>query len=329
VLLYMCVVQGPAGSGNNPHAEMSESTPLASKGEVVPDDLVIPVYFDPPGREPRLRPCFMAEEITVAFGADHARHLGTGGFGESWLLQTGSGRVVAKVLHNRVCPRDRITREIEGLSRLRSPRVVRLLDVRDVDLRSDLWPALLFEYIEGGSVNDRLAAGDWPTTAEAMAFATALLEGLVFLHANNAVHRDLKPANVALRRAGWGDPVILDLGLVKVLDLPAITPDLTVIGTPAFMAPEQLRRQQARKQADMWAVGVLLHLLLAHEHPFFDQTLLDERLALRRIQDGPRPLPETVTGPLRVLVERLLHPIPHERGSAARALAELQAVVTQ
>jgi serine/threonine protein kinase len=244
-------------------------------------------------------------------------------------VETRGGCFVAKVIHNRTWPRGRLAREIEGLSRLRSPRVVRLLDVRDVPLRSDRWPALIFEFIEGGSVNDRLAAGDWPTVDEVMVFATALLDGLVFLHANDAFHRDLKPENVALRRAEWGEPVILDLGLVRILDQPTITPDMPVIGTPAFMAPEQLSCQQARKQADMWAVGVLLYLLLSRNHPFFDQTLLDQRQALQRIEIGPRPLPDTVPAPLRPLVERLLHPIPHERGSAARARAELQAVVSR
>ncbi len=293
------------------------------------DNLVIPVYFDLPGREIPLRACFTAEEITAAFHADHVRHLGTGGFGESWLLEIGGNQQVAKLIHNRNCPTDRLTREIEGLAQLVSPRVVRLLDVCDVPLRSDQWPVLMFEYVEGGNVNARLAAGDWPTVSEILRFAAALLDGLVFLHANNAIHRDLKPENIALRDAGWDEPVILDLGLIKFLDQPTITPDLAVIGTPAFMAPEQLRRQQARKQADMWAAGVILYLLLARQHPFYDQTLLDERQALQRIHAGPRPLPDTITAPLRPLVQRLLDPVPHERGSAARALRDLQAVITQ
>jgi len=296
---------------------------------VVFGNFVIPVYFAPPGPDLQVRARFAAEDVAAAFRADRVQYLGTGGFGESWLVETGSHRQVAKVIHNRSCPIDRLTREVEGLIRLDSPRVVRLLDVCGVLLRSDRWPALLFEYVEGGNVHSRLVAGDWPTVSEVIAFATALLDGLEYLHAHDAVHRDLKPENIALRHAGWDEPVILDLGLVKLLDQPTITPDPAVIGTPAFMAPEQLRCEKAGKQADMWAVGVILHLLLAHEHPFYDEIPLDERQALQRIHAGPRPLPDHVTAPLRPLVQRLLDPIRHRRGSAARALRDLQAVVTQ
>src|SRR6266498_4596888 len=243
---------GLATSGVRRCRNLPRAAPI---GVVVFGNFVILVYFAPSGLDLQVRARFAAEDVAVAFCADRVQYLGTGGFGESWLVETGSHRQVAKVIHNRSCPIDRLTREVEGLIRLDSPRVVRLLDVCGVLLRSDRWPALLFEYVEGGNVHSRLVAGDWPTVSEVIAFATALLDGLEYLHAHDAVHRDLKPENIALRHAGWDEPVIL-------------------------------------------------HLLLAHEHPFYDEIPLDERQALQRIHAGPRPLPDHVTAPLRPLVQR-------------------------
>jgi serine/threonine protein kinase len=185
---------------------------------------------------------------------------------------------------------------------------------------------LFFEYVDGNDVMTWLRANDWPTEPEVLVFAAGLFEGLVALHEQEAVHRDLKPENIALRRSGWGQPVILDLGLAKLLDEPSITAYPALLGTAPYMAPEQLRGDRARKAADMWAAGVVLHLLLAREHPFYGPQAVTQDTALPLLEAGPPPLPETVGEPLRSITSRLLSPLPYQRGSAERALGELEVV---
>ena len=273
-----------------------------------------------------LPPRFRPAEVAEVFKVTRVEHLGTGGFGDTWLLEDGSTRKVAKVLYEPQYPLILVEREVKGLLRAASPRVVTLLGVEKVAFSDGPRIVLFFEYIEGHDVLARIKAGDWPTEPEVLAFAVGLFEGLAALHAVGAVHRDLKPANIALRHSGWDEPVILDLGLAKLLDESTITSYPAVLGTLPYMAPEQLRGDRARKAADLWAVGIVLHLLLAQEHPFYGAEPLDQEAAVARLLEGPRPLPPDVGEPLRSLTRRLLSPKPHERGGAVRALRELEVV---
>jgi len=216
-----------------------------------------------------LPPRFDIAEVTTVFQADQAKHLGTGGFGESWLLKQGHRSKVAKILYNANYPMAYLEREVKSLLRVDNPHVVRLLGVKQVLLSVGSRAVLFFEYIEGNDVMARLRTGDWPIEPDVLSFTTGLFEGLVALHQREAVHRDLKPENIALRPSGWRQPVILDLGLAKLLDEPSITTYPALLGTTPYMAPEQLRGDRARKAADIWAAGVVLHLLLAREHPFY------------------------------------------------------------
>jgi serine/threonine protein kinase len=275
---------------------------------------------------PSLPAQFTPAQVAQALGAEHVMHLGTGGFGDTWLLENGSDKKVAKILYEPKYPLALLEREVKGLLRVASPRVVRLLGVQQLVFSVGARIVLFFEYIDGRDVMTRIRGGDWPAEPEVLAFAAGLFEGLVALHTQEAVHRDLKPENIALRHSAWNEPVVLDLGLAKLLDEPSITTYPAVLGTVPYMAPEQLRGDRARKAADLWAAGVVLHLLLAREHPFYDHELLDQDTAVARLLEGPRPMPTGIGEPLRSLTRRLLSPKPHERGGAARALRELEVV---
>ena len=287
---------------------------------------IVKYWFDlnTPGlAEPQFHP----SEIAEAFAVSHARHLGSGGFGETWLLEQDGGKQVAKILNDPDYRMDRLRREVEGLRRVEAcPHVVRLQDVVLVSLSAGDRIALRFEYIEGADVMARLRAGQWPTETEIMSFATGLLRGLVALHGQQTIHRDIKPENLALRPSGWDQPVILDLGLSKFLDQPSITTYPAILGTAPYMAPEQIQGRRARTTTDLWAVGVVLYLLFTRRHPFYDSRRIDQVDALERLQGGPPPL-AGVGQPLASLVHRLLSYKPYERGSARRALAELQTQV--
>jgi serine/threonine protein kinase len=273
-----------------------------------------------------LPPRFEVAEVKTVFQADHAKHLGTGGFGESWLLKQGHRHKVAKILYDANYPMAYLEREVKSLGRVDNSRVVRLLGLDLAALSVGPRAVLYFEYVDGDDVMTWLRTNGWPTEPEVLSFAAGLFEGLVALHEQEAVHRDLKPENIALRRSGWGEPVILDLGLAKLLDEPSITAYPALLGTAPYMAPEQLRGDRARKAADMWAAGIVLHLLLAREHPFYGPQPVAQDVALDLLEAGPPPLPETVGEPLRSIIPRLLSPLPYQRGSALRALGELEIV---
>jgi serine/threonine protein kinase len=291
------------------------------------DGIYIKFWFDLDSSIPA--PAVLAPaDVARAFGAERVRHLGTGGFGDTWLLQRGATTQVAKVLCDPDYPFDRLKREVEGLRRAEaSPHVVRLEGVNRVSLSVGPRVALRFEYIQGGDVITRLRAGCWPSQAQTVQFAVGVLRGLVALHEKDAIHRDLKPENIALRTTGgWDQPVILDLGLSKFLDQPSITVYPAMLGTAPYMAPEQVAGQGARKAADLWAIGVVLYLLLTRKHPFYTADRLNQEQALERLRAGAPPLTGVDTR-VGSLVKRLLSFEPYERGSATRALKELQAVV--
>jgi serine/threonine protein kinase len=288
--------------------------------------LVIIMAFYEPSPATTVAPKFSGPEVAAAFGCSSATLLGAGTFGETWRV-SGSGAVdrAVKLIFDPAYPADRLDREAEGLRRANSPNVVDLLDVQQVHVGGHDRPALVFEYIDGGAVASRLQLGVQVSPDDVHVFATGLVAGVAELHSRQTVHRDIKPDNIALRGGDWTQPVLLDLGLAKVLDQSSLTAYPAIMGTVAFMAPEQLKGERARQMADMFAVGVVLHIMLAGAHPFYGvrAQAVDELAAIRLIEAGPKALPATTAPDLAALVTRLLSPEPHKRGSAVRALKDL------
>lgn len=273
-------------------------------------------------------PTLTKAEVEGALNSATSRFLGAGSFGETWLFHDGQDLRVAKFLldPNAAAHTKRIQREVDSLNRATSPNVVRLLGVRQVSLTAGTRVALIFEYIDGGDVQGRVEHAQWPSPPELQRFALGMLSGITELHSKEVVHRDLKPGNIALRGGDWAEPVILDLGLGRILDASAITLYPCSLGTPPYMAPEVVQGQPARKGSDLWSLGVTLYLLATGAHPFYPDP--HERLApddaFDRLSAGSPVLPASITEPVRTLVTRFLQVEPFKRGSARRALAELQ-----
>lgn len=266
-----------------------------------------------------------AREVREAFRASAATPLGRGAFGETWLLEYPDGtRRAGKVILSSTYPTARLAREVEGLRRVNSPHVVTLHETLTVDLARGTRAALVFEYVPGGDVDANLPEGSTRSPADVTCFTQGVLAGLVALHAVDTVHRDIKPANIAVREGDWARPVLLDLGLARVLDRASITAYPALMGTALFMAPEQLRQERARKAADIFAVGVVAYMMLAGRHPFYDgKDNLALTDAVKLIEAGPAPLPASVPTELAEVVTRLLHPDPADRGSARRGCKDL------
>jgi serine/threonine protein kinase len=172
--------------------------------------------------------------------------------------------------------RERLLREGRVQAALLHPNVVRVSDVVTVDGS----PGLVMDLVRGPTLEELLSERPL-TLAECDALATGILEGVGYAHEHGLVHRDLKPANILLMRTPEGFvPKVADFGLAKLLfgeHAPLThTRSDAVIGTPAYMAPEQIRNpKDVDRRADLFALGAILYHLVTGRRPFGGEDLLD------------------------------------------------------
>jgi serine/threonine-protein kinase len=267
---------------------------------------------------PRLSPA----DVTAALGAD-ALFLGGGTFGDTWRVREHA----YKILCGAPQEPQRLKREVEALSRVDNPNIVRLYGAAELEIGGVRYQVLDFEYIPGRDVQELIDAGEWPSPDDTFGFAHVLLSGLLALHESGTIHRDLKPANIALRNGKWCDPVILDLGLSKQIDASTFTVYPGLIGTPLYMAPEQLRGEQAAKAADLFAAGVILCTLMLHAHPFYvTGEAIDLPTLLERQRQYAPTFPKDFPNELRGVADRLTSYESFRRGSAKSSLRRLAGI---
>jgi Protein kinase domain len=249
--------------------------------------------------------------------------LGQGGHGEVWEADDPlSGEVVAvKLLHGGFgAEPHRVRREVAVLRLLHLPGVVRLLD----EGVHDGCPFLVMERVHGAPFpgGDRAPPCAWEAIAEA---TVAVLETLARIHAAGVIHRDLKPENILVDAEGR--TTLLDFGL-SIGDL--LGEDSSeqgrIVGTPAYLAPEQIRGDPVTPRADLYALGVLLYEALSGELPHPCSSL--HELIAARLNDPPAPLgalAPLVPPAVAALVERLLSVEVEDRpASAAEVLGVLR-----
>jgi serine/threonine protein kinase len=192
-----------------------------------------------------------------------------GGMGECWRI-VQNGEVKACKVITRNYEAERFEREVEAMQRIGSSRVVRVLGRGMLTTADDgeEHPYLLSDFLPGGDVRENIAANGWPDDPQLRAFLLAVLEGVAALHRENVVHRDLKPENMILLNGDWTQPVIIDLGLSRLIDLTSVTVYPWAGGTWPYMAPEQLHGERAFDRSDVWAIAVIAAELASHHHPF-------------------------------------------------------------
>src|SRR5205085_1423415 len=214
--------------------------------------------------------------------------LGAGGMGEVYRARdTKLNRDVAlKVLPDAFAlDADRLARfkrEAQVLASLNHPHIAAIYGFED----SGATHALVLELVEGQTLADRIARGPLPLD-EALPIARQIAEALEAAHEQGIVHRDLKPANIKLTAAG--KVKVLDFGLAKVAE-PALTSNLTasptlinpgattagsILGTVAYMSPEQTRGRLVDRRADIWAFGAILYEMLTGRQAFSGDTISD------------------------------------------------------
>ena len=283
------------------------------------------------------------------------RELGRGGMATVYLARDERhGRLVAiKLLRPELVPEDgpsrgaaRFQREIEFAARLSHPHILPLYD-------SGAAGGLLFyitPYVDGETLRDRLGREGRPPLPESLRLLRDVARALVYAHRQGLVHRDIKPANILLTQEG--DALVADFGVAKALaaaqgpgdtpeqepadrvpvlrDTPeAPQPDLTddalVLGTPAYMAPEQVRGSpEIDHRADLYSFGAVAYELLTGAPPFAGR-LRQERLAAH-LSEVPEPVAirqPDVPEALAALVDRLLAKRPEDRPRDAAEVVEL------
>jgi serine/threonine-protein kinase len=220
------------------------------------------------------------------------RLLARGGMGEAYLARDprSGDRVLLKLpapeVLGDVAAHARFQREGAALRRLDHPGVQRWIESGQAGLR----PYVALEYVEGESLRDVLRRRGRLSADEAIAIARQLAEALAYCHARGVVHRDLKPENVIL--TGDGRPVLIDFGSVllegaKRLTFSGLSGEL---GTPEYMAPEQVQGKRGDARTDVYALGTLLYELLAGRPPFAAGEGEGAVQVMRRhLEDSPAP----------------------------------------
>ncbi|SOJ54610.1 Serine/threonine-protein kinase PknL [Mycobacterium simulans] len=211
-------------------------------------------------------------DIELALGpCQEAERVGSpSGMGECWRIVQNGAVKACKVITRAYEP-ERFEREVEAMQRIDSPRVVRVFGRGKLTTADDgkEHPYFLSEFLEGGDVREHIDAGNQPEDGQLRAFTLAVLEGVEELHRASVVHRDLKPDNIILLNGDWTKPVIIDLGLARLIDLSTVTVYPWIGGTWTYMAPEQLRAERAFDRTDIWAVAVIVAELASGQHPFW------------------------------------------------------------
>ncbi len=237
--------------------------------------------------------------------------IGSGGFAVVYeaLDVTLDQAVALKIVADGRSMSARVVREVEAAAALSHPNIVALYDWFG-DGESSI---LVWELVDGESL-DKLAGalGD----GDVAALGVELLEALAFAHSQGIIHRDVKPQNVMLDSAGHVK--VMDFGIARLMDADTLTGDGDVIGTVAYMSPEQAAGRRVGPPSDVYSAGMVLYELLAGEHPLRGQTPAE---TLSNVAAGRLPslgvlrpdLPQDLVG----LIDDACAPRPAERPTAA------------
>ena len=269
--------------------------------------------------------------------------LGAGGMGEVYRARDARlNRDVAIKILPELFASDperlaRFEREARALAALNHPNIAAIYGIED--------RALVMELVEGEDLSTIIAKGAMPFS-DALPIARQIADALEAAHEQGIVHRDLKPANIKVR--GDGTVKVLDFGLAKAID-PAGTsttsnasnsPTLTaratqmgmIIGTAAYMAPEQAKGRSADRRADIWAFGVVLYEMLTGQRTFAGDDISEVLASVLKTDPEWHAIPAEVPPSVRRLLRRCLEKDPRKRlssiGDARLELDEIEQVAT-
>ncbi len=251
------------------------------------------------------------------------RLIGSGAMSEVWEARhIQLARVVAiKLLGAGMrAVADRLITEAQALARVRHPAVVEVYDCGTVE---DGTPYIVMERLYGETLARAVRRGPL-APIDAVRLFVVILDGLAAAHGAGVIHRDVKPDNIFLVRDGSGlKPKLLDFGIARITDDTARhTAAGSLIGTPAYMSPEQFRGERCAEPADLWSATATLYETLVGQPPFGDENLV---AVMHRVLEAPVPYPRTIAGlngRLWSILARGLRKQPSERFPSAEAMRD-------
>ncbi|MBX7193760.1 MAG: protein kinase [Sandaracinaceae bacterium] len=212
--------------------------------------------------------------------------------------------------------------EAASCAKLTHPNIVIIHDFGEIELSPGRTSAYMaMELLEGTTLHDVLKSEAPLTFGRALRITREVARALREAHRQSMVHRDLKPTNVMLSRTSDGESVkVLDFGLVKLLrdDSEQLTREDLFMGSPKYMAPEQVERGPLDGRADLYALGVLAYEMLSGRVPFAGEHQVQTLMA--HVRDAPPPLPDDVPASITTIVMKLLEKQPADRFQSADAL---------
>jgi tetratricopeptide (TPR) repeat protein len=218
----------------------------------------------------------------------------------------------------------RLWREAKTLAKLGShPNIVAVFDIGEEEGR----PYIVSEYVQGGSVEDLLKnANQTPLSVErAVLLSQQVCQALLYAHSRGIVHRDLKPGNVLLSESGLAK--LCDFGLAVGLNVPKITIEGEMVGTVAYMSPEQALGIQTEPRSDLYSLGAMLYEMVTGRPPFLGDNLLG--ILTQHIDTtpvAPSFVNSAIPAALENLILRLLAKAPEDRLESAAVLKELHSI---
>ncbi|MCB9680895.1 MAG: protein kinase [Alphaproteobacteria bacterium] len=230
--------------------------------------------------------------------------------------------VAIKILHPHLSSstrnRKRFEREARAIEHLRHPNVLEIYDYSGVDT-GDCY--IITEFVDGQTLTELMDRCRRLPSEVACTIGIALAEALAYAHQQGVLHRDLKPDNVMLRRDGRVK--LMDFGIARFLDESQVTLTGALVGSPAFMSPEQAREDDLDPRSDLFSLGTLLYFLVTGHLPFSGS---NPSLILKHIIEGNRPavaeLAPSMSSSLADVIERLMANARDERFPDATAVIE-------
>jgi serine/threonine-protein kinase len=240
--------------------------------------------------------------------------LGSGGMSTVYLANDGTlDRAVAvKVMHREMSEQpdqlERFRQEARAVAKLSHPNVVAVIDAGE----DSGHPYIVFEYVEGETLKQRIARVGALDTQEALAYAIEIARGLTVAHGRNMVHRDIKPQNVLIDAEGRAK--LTDFGISRQLEQDGMTATGRVLGTTDYVAPEQAMGHPVDPRSDIYSLGVVLYEMLIGQVPFHadSQVGVAMKHVNEELPDVQQRRPE-ISAAAALVVERATAKDPAER----------------